>query len=141
MHTWQEDDLRKETGGASWLEIQKSLATAIGKQSPIFKGGLGVYRNVVLHSHRNAIRFNTAGAGANVEAARGLFLGAQAGVCAFGSPGTGMRFDWFEDQRDNNNQVVITTSSIFGVKKVTYNTPLGPQDFGVFAVTTAAAGR
>ena len=44
----------------------------------MFKGSLGMYRNCILHSHRNVIRFNNAGAGANAEAARGLFLGAQA---------------------------------------------------------------
>lgn len=141
MHTFQEDDLRRESGGASWLDIQKALATAVGKASPIFKGGLGMYRNVVLHSHRNVIRFNNAGSGANVEAARALFLGAQAGVVAFGSPGTGMRFDWHEEARDNNNQVVITSSSIFGIKKTTFTTESGAQDFGVFSVDTAAASR
>jgi len=141
MHTFQEDDLRKEAGGASWLEIQKALATAIGKASPIFRGGLGMYRNAILHSHRNVIRFSDAGAGANVQAARALFLGAQAGVVAFGSPGTGMRFDWNEETRDNNNVVVITTSSIFGVKKTTYKTDGGEQDFGVYSVDTAAAVR
>ena len=143
MHKFQEDDLRKASGGASWLEIQKALAGAIGRASPIFKGGLGMYRNVILHSHRNAIRFANAGAGGNVEAARALFLGAQAGVVAFGSPGTGMRFDWNEESRDNNNMVVITTSSIFGVKKTTFTMPEAgtAQDFGVYACDTAAASR
>lgn len=141
MHTWQEDDLRAENGGASWLEIQKALATAVGKASPIFKGGLGMYRKVVLHSHRNVIRFADAGASGDVPAARALFLGAQAGVVAFGSPGTNMRFDWHEETRDNGNQVVITTSSIFGTKKSTFTTEKGAQDHGVFAVDTAAAPR
>ncbi|THJ32403.1 N4-gp56 family major capsid protein [Lampropedia aestuarii] len=141
MHTWQEDDLRKESGGASWLDIQKALATAVGKASPIFKGGLGMYRNVVLHSHRNVIRFDNAGAGANVQAARALFLGSQAGVVAFGSPGTGLRFDWHEESRDNNNQIVITSSSIFGIKKTVFETDRGAQDHGIFALDTAAASR
>jgi N4-gp56 family major capsid protein len=141
MHTWQEDDLRAASGGSTWLDIQKAAATALGRQSPIFKGGLGMYRGVVLHSHRNAIRFNSAGSGANVEAARALFLGAQAGVAAFGSPGTGMRFQWYEETRDNGNMVVISTSSIFGVKKTTYSTEAGSQDVGVFAADTAAASR
>lgn len=141
MHTWQEDDLRTASSGATWLDIQKAAAAAVGRSSPIFKGGLGMYRNVVLHSHRNVIRTADAGSGGNVEAARALFMGAQAGVCAFGSPGTGMRFDWFEDLRDNGNMVVISTSSIFGVKKATYQTDAGSQDVGVFAADTAAASR
>ena len=84
---------------------------------------------------------NNAGAGANVEAARGLFLGSQAGVIAFGSPGTNIRFDWNEETRDNGDKVVITSSSIFGVKKVSFNTDVGMQDFGAIALDTAAANR
>jgi len=135
MNPWQEYDLRTGTGAQNWLEIQKSTATAEGRKSPIFKGGLGMHNNVVLHSHKSVIRFSDYGAGSNVGAARALFMGAQGAVCAFGSPGTGLRFDWHEETRDNGNQAVITTSSIFGIKKCTYN----GKDFGVIAVEAAAA--
>ena len=141
MHTFQEDDLRANTNTGQWLDIQKAAAAAEGRNSPLFKGSLGMYRGVILHSHRNAIRFNNAGSGSNVEAARALFLGSQAAVVAFGSPGTNMRFDWHEETRDNGDKVVISTSSIFGVKKVTFTTAAGAQDFGVFALDTAAATR
>lgn len=140
MHTYQEDALRANTSTGQWLDIQKAAAAAEGRNSPLFKGGLGMYRKVILHSHRNVIRFDTAGAGANVNAARALFMGAQAGVVAFGSPGTNMRFDWHEETRDNGDKVVITTSSILGCKKVRFDidgdgTP--DTDFGVFALDTA----
>lgn len=140
MHTFQEDDLRSNTNTGQWLDIQKAAAAAEGRNNPLFKGSLGMYRGVILHSHRNVIRFNNAGSGA-VEAARALFMGSQAAVVAFGSPGTNMRFDWHEETRDNGDKVVISTSSIFGVKKVTFTTPVGAQDFGVFALDTAAASR
>lgn len=141
MHTFQEDDLRANTGTGQWMDIQKAAAAAEGRNSPLFKGSLGMYRGVILHSHRNVIRFNTAGAGGNVEAARGLFMGSQAAVVAFGSPGTNLRFDWHEETRDNGDKVVITTSSIFGIKKVRFDTDAGAQDFGLFALDTAAANR
>ena len=142
MHTWQEDDLRSNTGTGQWLDIQKAAAAHEGRKSPLFKGSMGMYRGVLLHSHRNAIRFSTAGAGANVPAARALFMGAQAGVMAFGSPGTNLRFDWHEETRDNGDKVVISTSSIFGVKKVSFMTDTqGMQDFGLFSLDTAAAVR
>ena len=141
MHTFQEDDLRTTTSTGQWLDIQKAAATAEGRNSPLFKGTLGMYRGCILHSHRNVIRFNNAGAGANVEAARGLFMGSQAAVVAYGSPGTGMRFSWFEETRDNGDKVVISTSSIFGVKKVRFTIEGTAQDFGVFALDTAAASR
>lgn len=141
MHTFQEDDIRASTATGQWMDIQKAAAGAEGRNSPLFKGSLGMYRGCILHSHRNAIRFSNAGAGANVQAARSLFMGSQAAVVAFGSPGTNMRFDWHEESRDNGNMVVITTSSIFGVKKVTFNTDAGAQDFGLFSMDTAAATR
>ena len=140
MHTFQEDALRAEAGTNTWLEIQKAAAGAEGRNSPMFKGSLGMYRGVILHSHRNVIRFNTAGSGINVNAARALFMGSQAAVCAFGSPGTNLRFDWHEETRDNGDKVVISTSSIFGTKKVRFDmdedgTP--DTDFGVMALDTA----
>ncbi|WP_406626110.1 N4-gp56 family major capsid protein [Acidovorax sp. SDU_ACID1] len=141
MHTWQEDDLRKETGVAGWLELQKAAAGAMGAKSPLFKQALGMHRNVVLHSHRNVIRHTTHGAGANVATARALFMGAQAGVIAFGSPGTGMRYGWHEETRDNGNQVVITTSSIFGAKKSTFDWEGTKHDQGVYAIDAAAEPR
>jgi N4-gp56 family major capsid protein len=135
MSPWDEFNLRTTTSTGQWLDIQKAAAAKIGLTSPIFKGGLGMYNNVVLHSHKSIIRFNDYGAGANVLASRSLFLGEQAAVCAFGSPGTGVRFDWHEETRDNGNQIVVSTNSIFGIKKCTFNS----KDYGSIAVDSAAA--
>ena len=136
MSPWDEYNMRASaTTAGSWFDIQKAAATAEGRNNPIFKGGLGMYNNVVLHSHKGVIRFTDYGAGANVAASRSLFMGTQAGVCAFGSPGTGLRFDWNEESRDNGNQAVISTSTICGIKKTTFNS----MDFGVIAVDSAAA--
>jgi N4-gp56 family major capsid protein len=135
MHDWQEYDLRTGTSTGQWLDIQKAAATALGKESPIFKGGAGMYNNVVLQKHENVIRFNNFGAGSNVLAARALFLGVQAAVIAFGSPGTGLRFDWYEETRDNGNELVISTNCIWGCKKTVFN----GLDYGVVSCDTAAA--
>lgn len=141
MHPWQEYDVRTSTSTGQWLDIQKAAAGAEGKSNPIFKGGLGMYNNVVLHKHKGVIRFTDYGTGSpgTVHAARALFLGRQAGVVAFGSPGTGLRFDWHEEMEDRGNQVVITTSSIFGVKKTAFTIGGTSRDFGVIAIDTACA--
>ena len=140
MHPFQEYTVRTNATTGQWLDIQKAAAAAEGRNNPIFKGALGLFNNVVLHSHKAVIRFNDYGSGANVEAARGLFLGRQAGVVAFGSPGTDLRFDWHEETRDNGNQAVITTSSIFGIKKTAFSTDnYGSLDFGVIAIDSAIA--
>lgn len=135
MSPFQEYDLRTNASTGQWIDIQKAATTAEGRKSPIFRGGLGMYNNVVLHSHKSVVRFSDYGAGGNVAAGRALFMGEQAAVCAFGSPGTGMRFDWNEESDDRGSQVVISTSSIFGIKKTTFNS----KDFGVIAMDTAAA--
>lgn len=88
MHPFQAHNLRNNTTTGQWLDVQKALATAVGNKSPIFMGGMGYHRGVVLHEHRAVIRYSDYGAGANVAAARALFMGRQAGVVAFGSAGT-----------------------------------------------------
>ncbi len=138
MNPWQEYDMRTNASTGQWLDIQKAAATAEGRNNPIFKGALGMFNKVVLHTHKAAIRFTDYGAGSNVAACRALFMGRQAGVVAFGSPGTGLRFDWHEESRDNGNQAVISTSSIFGVKKTAFTIAGTSTDFGVIAADTAA---
>ena len=134
LNPWQVYDLRTSTSAGQWLDIQKAAAGAEGRRSPIFQGGLGMYNNVVLHEHQAILRFGDYGNPATVEAARGIFMGVQAAVLVFGTSGTGLRFGWHEEERDNGNQVVITTHSIFGISKVTFNS----LDFGVMAIDTAA---
>lgn len=134
MNPWQVYDLRANAGTGGWLDIQKAAAAAEGRKNPIFQGGLGMYNNVVLHEHQAVIRMNDYGAGSNVEAARSLFMGVQAAVIAFGSKGNGLRFGWYEEERDSGNQVVISTHTICGISKVQFNA----KDFGIMAIDTAA---
>ena len=144
MHPFQFDDLKNDTaateGIARWLDIQKAAAAAEGQRNPIYTGSLGEYHGAVLHDHRNVIGFNDYGASANLPARRSLFLGAQAGMIAFGSS-KGMSFDWTEEVKDHGDKVAIGCGSVFGVKKATYRSKDGTavRDFGVIAVDTYAA--
>ena len=133
MSPFQEHTLRTETGNAGWLEIQKAAATAEGRNSPIFKGGLGMINNAVLHSHESVIRFNDYGAGLNLPAARAMFLGRQAGVVAYGTAG-GLRFTWKEEMDDYDNEPTVVAGTIIGVKKTRFNN----RDFGAMALDTFA---
>jgi N4-gp56 family major capsid protein len=116
-----------------WMDIQKAAVTNEGRANPIFRGGLGMIGGTVLQQHRSAIRFGDYGAGANVPAARALFLGRQAGVIAYGTAG-GMRFSWSEELKDHGNKPVIASGFIAGMKKTRFNN----ADFGVIAIDTAA---
>lgn len=132
MSPFQEHDLRT-SDAAGWLEIQKAAAGAEGRNNPIFRGSLGMINNVVLHSHRNAIRFNDYGASGDLPAARALFLGRQAGAVAYGTSG-GMRFEWKEEMKDYGNEPTVASGVIFGFKKTRFN----GKDFGVIALDTYA---
>jgi N4-gp56 family major capsid protein len=143
MHTFQFDALKSDTTSTTgfWLEIQKAAAAAEGRKNPIFDGSDGMYAGVILHKHRNVIRFSDYGAGANLPAARMLFLASQAAMVAYGSgDGEGSRFSWTEEAKDHGNSVAIGTNAIMGVKKSTYKSKDGftTRDFGVIAVDTYA---
>lgn len=130
MHTWQAYDLRKATSTNDWIDIHKNTD---GQDSMIYKNALGEYAGVILHKHRNVIRFDSTTGSWSTYAARALFLGAQAGMIAWGGaqPGVG-RYTWNEDKDDRGNALAITAGTIYGVKKTRFNS----KDFGVVAVDT-----
>lgn len=135
MHSFQEHDLRTASSGtATWLDIQKAAAAAQGQGNPIYTGSMGMYRGVVLHSHQSVIRYKT-GADGLQPAARAQFMGAQSMVMAYGSPGSGLRFDWNEETEDRGNQIVIGSSTILGLKKTRYK----GRDFSGLSLDTYAA--
>ena len=133
MSPFQEYDLRTSST-ADWLDIQKAAAAAEGRDNPIFKGGLGMINNVILHSHESVIRFSDYGASNNLSASRAILLGRQAGVVAYGTAG-GLRYDWKEEEDDYGNEPTVVAGTIIGIKKTRFN----GSDFGVLALDTYAA--
>lgn len=134
MHTWQAYSMRVGTSTNDWMDIQKNAGER-GNKNLVYKNALGEYADVILHKHRNVIRFSDYGSGANVAAGRALFLGAQAGMIAWGQGGGQNRYSWNEETDDRGNALVITAGAINGVKKSRYNS----KDFGVIALDTACA--
>lgn len=139
MHGNQEYQLRTAatpTGGTGWLDVQKALIAFQGEKSPLMKGGLGMHNGVILHKHKNVVRFSDYGAGGNLAAARAALMGVQAMVCAFGQKGTkGLRWKWTECAADlDKSQAIITVETIAGIQR----TQFGGKDFGVLHVDTYA---
>lgn len=133
MSPFDEYNMRTAAGDTGWLEIQKAAAAAEGKNNPIFKGGLGMINNVVLHSHESVVRFNDYGTGTNLPASRTLFMGRQAGVVAYGSS-SGMRFSWKEELKDYGNLRNVIAGTIMGIKKTRFN----GKDFGIISIDSYA---
>jgi N4-gp56 family major capsid protein len=127
MHTWQAYDLRAATSDNDWVDIHKNTD---GAESVLYQNSLGEYGGVIMHKHRNVIRFSDYGASSTTTAARALFLGAQAATIAWGGDGGEGRYSWNEDKDDRGNALAITAGSIYGVKKSRFNS----KDFGVFAI-------
>lgn len=138
MSPHQEYDLRNSDKGG-WLEIQKAAAAAEGRNNPIFKGGLGMINNVVLHSHEKVI-CSTGGTNNKVPTARALFLGQQSGVVAYGGRETkasknNPRFSWNEKLTDYGDKPNIAAGTIIGIAKTRFN----GSDFAVLSIDTAAS--
>jgi len=130
MHIFQAFALRKSVSNNDWMDLHKNTD---GQTSLIYKNALGEFNGVVLHKHRNVIRFADYGSGGTVTAARALFLGSQAGMIAWGGNGSGIgRYSWNEETDDRGNALAITAGAIYGIKKSRYNN----KDFGVIAVDT-----
>lgn len=114
MHTWNAYDLRTSISQTDWLEIHKATD---GMKSPIYQNALGEYAGIILHKHRNVIRFDsTTGTNTNVTASRSLLLGAQAGAVAWGGASDMGRYSWNEEKDDRGNALAITVGAIYGCK-------------------------
>jgi len=136
LHPYQARDLRTNTNTAQWVDIQKSvLMGGKIKDNPLFTGALGVYNQCILYVSNRIKTYSDYGSGGNVAAARALFLGAQAGVVAFGSNNGVDKMTWHEEMEDHGKDLEVSARVIWGVKKTRFNS----KDFGVIALDTAAA--
>lgn len=145
MSEEQSYDLRTNAAATEWLEISKHAGVR-GGQNPLFTASLGMIDNVVLQASAGIRRFIDYGAGQNVQAARALFLGAQALTVGYGKGNdNGSRMFWVEEMVDAKNSLNVYAGMIMGVKKTrfkpkTANFAAGTgTDFGVLAMDTAAA--
>ena len=132
MHPSQVTDMRQNTSTGQWLDIEKAAMTGgdIG-DNPIFWNSLGMYHGVLLHEN-GRITNSVANAGTAVaNTKRALFMGAQAGVLAFGrGMGEDQKFRWLEELRDFGRQIGIGVSAIWGLVKVVFNS----TDFAVICI-------
>ena len=153
--------MRGETGNAGWTLIQ-AQANIRGLANPLFtrkgegpermfNGIVGIWNDVILlESERIETRVggetfdNVTAIHANVVSgtsriARGLFLGAQAGLLGWGQP-----WKRLERNFDYNRKPGTATDGIYGVSKTRFRDPGAAQsantaqpDFAVWAVDTA----
>lgn len=128
-------DIRDDSGSQGWFEAQKALTTNIGKEAEIFKGGAGMFNGVLVDEMDVGVKFNDYGAGANINAARSLFLGSNALAVAHGTKGMadGLEVALDEDTDDRGHDHILFFEMIFGADKCQYN----GLDYGMITVDSA----
>lgn len=114
-------DLRQDS---EWNEAQRE-ANVRGSDNPIFNGMVGMWDNIVVHSHERVTIGTDAGVGANVPYSKGYFLGAQA-VCW----ANGKRDEMVQETFDYEEEVGFQIAMTYGVKKPVFNS----KDYGSVAV-------
>jgi len=136
MHPFQVNDLRANTGNLQWGDIVKADIAGGGKN--MFEGEvLGYYREMLLIESTRVQTYSDYGVGGNVLAARALVLGAQAAVVAHGMGTDNMgKMALVERTFDYGKRYGIAATLIWGMNKTRF---AGQDDFGMFAIDTAAA--
>ncbi|WP_162987024.1 N4-gp56 family major capsid protein [Sphingomonas paeninsulae] len=136
LHPYHVTDLRKNTGNLQWADIVKASMQG-GGENMFEHETLGMYRDMLLVESTRCPTFTDYGAGGNVQAARALFLGAQAAVTAFGQKTDDKgRMKLVEKSKDYGKYLGTAATFIWGLAKTHF---VNQSDFGVFAVDTAAA--
>lgn len=140
LHPTQVTALRTNTESGQWLDIQKSAYTGSRKENPIFDGSLGMYNGVILRESEHITQgVDNMKIVPNVR--RAVFLGAQAGVIAFGKEGGPTRYKLVEEVFDYQRELGIAAKTLLGFKKTTYHSQSARQkneDFGVIVIPTYA---
>lgn len=138
IHPFQTYQLRTGTQSGQWLDIQKAAMQG-GRVSdnPIFTGALGVYNNCILYESTRIPNGVTAGNTGIANVRRAIFMGAQAGVVAFGKEGDSAEtFAWAEELFDYGNQLGVGVAGVFGVKKTRFNS----ADFATLVLSSYSPG-
>lgn len=108
----------------TWQNAQQ-YAMPRGGDNPLFTGALGMWDGVVVHEHDGIQKMTVNSVNAN----RNLFLGAQAGLVAFGGD-----HSWHEETVDRGNKLSVSASIIYEMAKSKFNS----KDFGVIENVAAA---
>lgn len=141
MHPSQMFDLRFEVGEAGWLNLERSALTAVGRNSPIFKGArqaTALLNGTVLHTHNSVTYRSNYGAGGNVRGYRALFLGAGAVTMAWGTEdksANGVRMKLGEYDVDGGDERVVKSLVVAGIKKTRFEN----RDYGVLSLDSSAS--
>lgn len=141
MHPAQMYDLRREVGDAGWLTLEKARISAVGNNSPVFKGGSTptvLYNGTILHEHNLCTYTADYGASANIKGFRATVMGAHSLAMAWGTltkAGNAPRMSLDDSSEDHGSDAVLVSTVVCGIKR----TQFANKDFAALQVDTAAS--
>ena len=126
-------DLKEDTRWEAWARE----AAVRGDENPLFTGADAVVNGIIIRENPMGVLFNDYGAGGDVPAARTVIMGEQAMGIAYGksggTDGGEGRYRYVEKEFDYDNQVGFAVATIFGMKKLRFNS----KDHGIYTIDTA----
>lgn len=102
------------TYDSAWAQAQREAQKA-GDSNPLFTAALGLYRNVLIHSHPRINIATTWGTGA-INGAQNLVLGVKSASIAYSK-----KKIWEEKTFDYQNKIGFAVGTIYGVTKNVFN--------------------
>lgn len=135
IHPYSVTDLRASFDAGAWGDIQKAaLQGGMATKNPLYTGALGEWNNVIMHV---SPRIPASPSQANVR--RNVLLGAQSAIMAFGQGFNGGERSqrWVEEEFDYGNQLGVSSSWIWGLKKTRFNS----KDFATVVMPSYAVAH
>lgn len=160
-HPYSINDLKNLTGEGTWQHLQLQImnsGTDYVKDNPLFTGAIGMYNRTIIHKDSSVPFGDTSqisgvsqlgtclGTGSGSTAgisnvARNIFMGANAGVAAFGRHTSWpSQVKWVEVAKDYNRKLGVSCELVFGFKKswFTYTGDSGATDFATIVISVWA---
>lgn len=123
--------IRQNTSSGQWFDIERAAMQG-GRvtNSPIYSGAMGEYNGIIIRSSFDVTN-GVSAAGADVPTVRrGVLLGGQAAIMAFGQNNSEGKYRWNEELFDHKRRLEVSAWSIHGLKKTRYNA----VDYGVIVL-------
>lgn len=143
--------LRASSTDKDWSTlVSNAVSRGRDSQHPLFRNGDLLWRNMLIKQGRRSIRWEAGdtvkeydvadgstinSVTAPVQFDRALVLGAQALAMAYGSDDrNGYHLNWHEEETDHGNRMEVSTSMMFGAKKLQFTLDGTKTDHGVVAL-------
>lgn len=145
INPYQETSLKRsaDAGGIAGLRTVQQYAGERGANNPIFRGAMGVWNDVIIHSSDYMPTLIHATAASSRSHA--VLFGAQAMVVAFGNAfpasqqarmGRDNLLNWAEEVDDYGNEQGVAAGIVFGISKPQFTIAGVATDHAVVRITT-----